>query len=290
FSGTEILRAAKRAGIKARRVSTTWARLAKTPLPAIAEHREGRFFVLAKVGPDRVLIQDPLANRPLTVDREQFAAAWTGRLILLTRRAGLLQADRKFDFAWFIPAILKYRRLLAEVLVASFCLQIFALVSPLFFQVVIDKVLVHHGLSTLDVLVFGLIVVSVFEVILGVLRTYVFSHTTNRIDVELGAKLFSHLLALPLAYFQSRRVGDSVARVRELENIRSFLTGSALTLVIDLVFTLVFLAVMYYYSPTLTYIVLATIPCYVGLSLLVTPTFRRRLEEKFHRGAAEQAL
>jgi subfamily B ATP-binding cassette protein HlyB/CyaB len=290
FSSTEVLRAAKRTGVKARRVSTKWTRLAKTPLPAIAEHREGRFFVLAKVGPDKVLIQDPLASRPLTIDRAQFAEAWTGRLILLTRRAGLLRADRKFDFSWFIPAILKYRRLLGEVLIASFCLQIFALVSPLFFQVVIDKVLVHHGLSTLDVLVFGLIIVSVFEVILGTLRTYVFSHTTNRIDVELGAKLFSHLLALPLAYFQSRRVGDSVARVRELENIRSFLTGSALTLVIDLFFTLVFLAVMYYYSPTLTYIVLGTIPCYVALSLLMTPAFRRRLEEKFNRGAENQAF
>ena len=129
----------------------------------------------------------------------------------------------------------KYRRLLGEVLVASFFLQLFALISPLFFQVVIDKVLVHQSMSTLVVLVLGLSAVSVFEAILGGLRTYVFAHTTNRIDVELGARLFRHLLALPLGYFQARRVGDSVARVRELESIRSFLTSSALTLVIDLV-------------------------------------------------------
>ena len=123
--------------------------------------------------------------------------------------------------------------------------------SPLFFQVVIDKVLVHRSISTLDVLLIGLVVVTVFETVLGILRTYVFSHTTNRIDVELGARLFRHLLALPIGYFQSRRVGDLVARVRELENIRNFLTGSALTLMIDLFFTVVFIAVMYLYSPLL---------------------------------------
>ena len=117
-------------------------------------------------------------------------------------------------------------------------------VSPLFFQVVVDKVLVNRTLSTLNVLIIGLVAVSVFETVLGILRTYLFSHTTNRIDVELGARLFRHLLALPIAYFQARRVGDSIARVRELENIRNFLTGSALTLVIDLFFTFVFLAVM----------------------------------------------
>jgi len=146
----------------------------------------------------------------------------------------------------------KCRRLLSEVLLASFFLQLFALVTPLFFQVITDKVLTHRGYTTLDVLVFGLITVSIFETILGGLRTYVFSHTTNRIDVELGARLFRHLIALPIAYFEARRPGDSVARVRELENIRNFLTNSALTLVIDLGFAFVFLAVMFYYSPTLT--------------------------------------
>src|SRR5262249_6494824 len=162
--------------------------------------------------------------------------------------AGLSDVTRRFDITWFLGAIHKYRHLLSEVLLASFFLQLFALVSPLFFQVVIDKVLVHRALSTLDVLVIGLLAISAFETILGILPTYLFAHTPNRIDVELGARLFHHLLALPMAYFQARRVGDSVARVRELENIRNFLTSSALTLVIDLFFTFVFLAVMFFYS------------------------------------------
>ena len=149
-----------------------------------------------------------------------------------TRRRSLTDLARRFDVTWFVGAIHKYRHRLGEVLLASFFLQLFALVSPLFFQIIIDKVLVHRSMSTLDVLLIGLLAISVFETVLGVLRTYVFAHTTNRIDVELGARLFRHLLALPIAYFQARRVGDSVARVRELENIRNFLTSSALTLVI----------------------------------------------------------
>ena len=125
---------------------------------------------------------------------------------------------------------------------------------------------------------------------MGTLRTYVFSHTTNRIDVELGARLFRHLLALPIAYFQARRVGDFVARVRELENIRNFLTSSALTLVIDLFFTFVFVAVMFFYSPLLTWVVLGSFPFYIAISAGATPIFRRRLEEKFQRGAENQAF
>lgn len=157
----------------------------------------------------------------------------------------------KFDISWFIPAIIKHKKLLTEVLVASFFIQLFALITPLFFQVIIDKVLVHRGLTTLDVLAIGLLAISVFDVILNGLRTYLLSHTTNRVDVTLGASLFKHLVSLPINYFQTRQVGTTVARVRELETIRNFITGSALTLIIDLFFTFVFFAVMYYYSPTL---------------------------------------
>src|SRR5690348_4772616 len=222
--------------------------------------------------------------------RAQFEAAWDGRLVLITRRAGLSDLSRRFDITWFLGAIHKYRHLLTEILIASFFLQLFALVTPLFFQVVIDKVLVHHSLSTLDVLMIGLVAIALFEGTLGALRTYLFAHTTNRIDVELGARLFRHLLALPIAYFQARRVGDSVARVRELENIRQFLTSSALTLVIDLFFTFVFIAVMFYYSPMLTFVVLGAFPFYIAISAGVTPLFRRRLDEKFRRGADNQAF
>jgi subfamily B ATP-binding cassette protein HlyB/CyaB len=290
FTATDILRAARSVGLKARAVSSDWSRLGQTQLPAIALSSDGRYVILAQVAEGKVLIHDPDIQRPTELSRDDFEKSWTRKLILVTRRAGFASEIRKFDFSWFIPAILKYKRLLGEVLLASFFIQLFALVTPLFFQVVIDKVLVHRGLTTLDVLAFGLLVVYLFEVVLGGLRTYVFSHTSNRIDVGLGADLFKHLLRLPLAYFEARRVGDTVARVRELEGIRNFLTGSALTLVVDLLFTVVFFAVMYLYSPMLLLVVLGAIPFYVLLAWIVTPILRARLNEKFNRGAENQAF
>jgi len=287
---TEILRCAKDLKLKARAIESNWERLAGTTFPAIAQRTDGSFFIISKVANDAALILDPIVGRPQSIDRAAFEAQWSGRLVLMTRRAGLGELARRFDITWFLQAMHKYRRLLGEVLVASFFLQLFALVSPLFFQVVIDKVLVHRGLTTLDVIVIGLLVVSTFESVLTALRTYVFSHTTNRIDVELGARLFKHLVALPISYFEARRAGDSVARVRELENIRTFLTSSALTLVIDLFFTFVFLAVMACYSLFLTGIVLASFPFYILISVLVTPIFRHHLNEKFNRGAENQAF
>ncbi len=290
FGVPEMLRCAKEFGLKARTYKTSWHRLASTPLPGIAVLKDGGFLFLAKVGDGKAIVQSPLSPRPSLITQAELEATWDGQLVLMTRRVGLLDLSRRFDITWFQSAIYKYRHVLARVLVASFFLQVFALISPLFFQVVIDKVLVHRSLSTLDVLVIGLVAISLFETVLGILRTYIFAHTTNRIDVELGARLFRHLLALPIAYFQSRRVGDSVARVRELENIRNFLTSSALTLIIDLFFTFVFLAVMYVYSPMLTMTVLASFPIYIAISVIATPMFRRRLNEKFERGAENQAL
>lgn len=301
LASSDLLRAAKHLGLKAKVATTTPDRLSLAALPALAKlsDAEGkdRWVVLAQCDGQRVLFQDPQAAgggrptiEPLEVFSRHWAEAGKGQLLVVTSRASLVGSLAKFDFSWFIPAIVKYRKLLTEVLVVSLFLQLFALISPLFFQVVMDKVLVHRGMSTLDVLVLGLLFVVVFESVLTGLRAYVFSHTTSRIDVELGARLFQHLLRLPLAYFQARRVGDSVARVRELENIRSFLTGNALTLVLDVIFSVLFIAVMLFYSVPLTLIVLASLPLYTLVSLLVVPVLRGRLNEKFARGAENQSL
>lgn len=298
FATTDILLAAKQLDLQVKVVKVDAARLAKTPLPAIAVGRNAagqtEFFILARVDYNaegvHVLIQSPAVGRPESLLLSELQARWTNELILFTSRASIAGELTKFDFTWFIPAIVKYRKLLGQVLLVSFVLQLFALITPLFFQVVMDKVLVHRGFTTLDVIAVGLTVVVVFEVSLTALRSFVFAHTTSRIDVELGARLFRHLLTLPLTYFQARRVGDSVARVRELENIRSFLTGNAITLVLDLLFSVVFIAVMLTYSGWLTLIVVVSLPCYVILSALFTPVLRVRLNEKFNRGAENQAF
>jgi subfamily B ATP-binding cassette protein HlyB/CyaB len=285
-----MLRCAKAFGLKARTIKTDWDRLVRAPLPGIAVLNQGGFLVVGKADGNEVLVQRPSDPRPQRLTRAEFEALWDGRLVLMARRATLSDLSRRFDITWFLGAIRKYRHLLGEVLIASFFLQVFALVSPLFFQVVIDKVLVHRGISTLEVLVIGLAAIAVFEAILGGLRTYLFSHTTNRIDVELGARLYHHLASLPLMYFQTRRVGDSIARVQELENIRNFLTSSALTFIIDFMFAAIFIAVMFMYSPMLTLIVLGAFPFYIGISAIATPMFRQRLDEKFRRGAENQAF
>ncbi|WP_425060142.1 Toxin RTX-I translocation ATP-binding protein [Sporomusa carbonis] len=284
-----LLRAAKEIGLKAKKTSTTATKLSRLALPAMAILINGQFALIVKADAERVLVYDPFKERPITVTHDVFAGAWTGEVILLARRFSLASLEREFNFRWFIPSIVKFKRFFGEVLLTSFFLQTFGLIAPLFTQVIIDKVLVHKGVSTLDILVVGLLFINLFEGVLGVLRSYLFSHTTNRVDVILGAKLFNHLLGLPLQYFEVRRVGDTVARVRELENIRQFLTGSTLTVVLDLFFAVIFIAAMFFYSAKLTLITLASLPIFILLSVIVTPILKERLNQKFACGAEVQS-
>ena len=222
--------------------------------------------------------------------RDQLEAIWSGELVLITTRENVGTTARDFDVAWFIPQIIKYRRLIGEVLLVTLGINLLGLASPLFFQNVIDKVLVHNTLDTLTVLVIGFTVVSVWETAFGWLRTRLYSETSQKIDVELGAKLFRHLLGLPLGYFEARRVGDIAMRVRQLETIREFLTNASLSVFVDPLFTLVFLAVMWIYSVKLFLISVLTIPAYFAVAVFVTRPLRARIEEKFERGAANNAL
>lgn len=286
----DIVLILRKLGMKAKTVDIESSRLAATPLPAIAKAITGDFFIIARSTDGKVLVHHPAAIRPDVITIEELESRWTGTLVLVRSDSHHAASNSKFDFTWFIPSLVKYRKLLAEVLLVSFVLQILALVTPLFFQVVMDKVLVHHGISTLDVIAIGLVVVMVFETILSGLRSYVFSHTASRIDVELGTKLFRHLLALPMPYFQARRVGDSVARMRELENIRTFLTGNSVTLVLDVIFSIVFIGVMFYYSGWLTLIVVLSLPFYVIVSLFITPALRKKIDESASKGAENQAF
>ena len=304
FDVQTLLLAAKSLGLTAKSLRQDPKRLGKAPLPAVAQDREGRFFIVARIeapkaatadqpaapAPDAKVLIQHAGQPPAVIPLSELLATWTGELIFFTSKASFSGQMAKFDFTWFIPAIVKYRRLLTEILLISFVLQLIGLVTPLFFQVVMDKVLVNHAMKTLNVIAIGLVCATVFEAVLSGIRTWVFAHTSSKIDVELGARLFRHLLNLPLAYFQSRRVGDSVARIRELENIRSFLTGNVMTLVLDLLFSFVFLGVMLWYSAWLTLIVVLSIPVYVLLSVVFTPVIRARLDDKFNKSAENQSF
>jgi len=294
FGLEDLGRVAKRLDLTARIRDAGISDFPKLPLPALAETVDEEVVLLLKVedtgAASRFLVQRGGGARPEIWTDEEMRARASGRLLLMTSREKMVGDTRPFDISWFIPALVRYRGPLRDVLIASFFLQLMGLVSPIFFQLVIDKVLVHQSMTTLDVLAFGLAAVLIFETLMSGLRNWLFAHTTNRVDSELSARMFRHLLNLPLSYFEARRVGDSIARVRELERIREFLTSNAVTVVIDLVFTIVFFAVMYFYSPLLTMIVLLSIPLYVAISVLISPGLRAKLEEKFRRGAENQAF
>ena len=290
-SGQDIVRVAKRIGLKSRLLEGQVSkRLATIPTPAILRMKDGSYRILALRLPNGELrIADPLTRIAKNETPEEIAAAWDGGIILVTRRwggAGVNPAT--FGFRWFLPSIWRYRKSLAHVLIASLFVQLFALITPLFFQIVIDKVLVHKGLSTLIVIVVGLFAIGIFDVALQYLRSYALSHTTSWIDVELGSRVFDHLLRLPISYFETRPTGQTVARVREVENIRNFLTGQGLSSLIDLLFAFVFVAVLFVYSTKLTLIVLGSIPLYLLIAFVIRPQLRQKINERFDTGAASQ--
>ena len=290
-SESDLLRAAKILGLKAHIVRRpSWRRLARAPTPAILRFKSGDYCVFTGQTPSGLFrIVDPITRIPREFTIAELVSEIDPIVILVARQVlGAGVDPRSFGFRWFAPSLWRYRKPLIHVLIASFFVQIFALVSPLFFQVVIDKVLTHRGYSTLFVLVGGLAAIGLFDVALQYLRTYALSHTTNRIDVELGQRLFRHLARLPVSYFETRPTGQTVARMRELETIRAFLTGQGLFSALDLFFAFVFFAVLFAYSWKLTLIVLATIPFYLLIAGVARPLLRERLNEKFNRGAESQ--
>jgi subfamily B ATP-binding cassette protein HlyB/CyaB len=288
---TELLLGAKALGLVAKSYTTDWTRLDKLTFPVMAELAGNNYIViLKKEANGDLLIADPRLGRPAVVAQDSFTPAWTGRLLLLKPTLEQSQASRPFGLSWFLPAIWKYRRLMGEILAAAFVIQLFGLGMPLFTQVMIDKVLMHKSLSTLHVLAVGMLLAILFEGILTLLRQHLLAHTTNRIDVTLGARLVSHMLRMPLRYFEARRVGDTMSRVRGLEAIRQFITGASLNAAMDLLFVVVFIAVMFLYSVPLTFVLLGMLPLFILLSVVMAPLMRERMEEKFDRSAESQAF
>lgn len=287
----DVVRAANLIGLKARiLIDVTAKRMTSLPLPALARFTSGGFGVLAAGSERGTLRLVDLVNRTTREGQPGDILAMTsGEILLIARRLTGPGADPKsYGFSWFLSSVARYRKPLAQVMIASLFVQFCALATPLFFQLVVDKVLVHKASSTLLVLVVGLAALGLFETLLQYLRAYTLTHTTNRIDVELGRRLFHHLLRLPLSYFETRPAGQTVARVRELETIRNFLTGQGLTSILDLLFVVIFIGALFLYSPTLTWLVLGSMPIYMLIAIVIRPLLRDKIDEKFNRGARSQ--
>lgn len=281
----ELLRIAKNAGFKAKIKEMTLSETKKYPIPAIFILKNETYGVVLKINydEDKALIFIPEEKNPREVTYDEFNELSTGELIFFSHK--MIDDKIKFGFKWFYKEILKYKQVLAEVMLGSFIVQLFGLITPLFTQVILDKVIVHRSMSTLNVLGIAFVVVALFEFVLNLTRNYIFMHTANKIDAKLGAKLFRHLFALPFVYFESRKVGNIIARVRELDQIREFITNKSVSVLIDLFFSSVFLIVMFVYSRVLTLIVLAIVALIAVLYVTVTPELRNRLNDKFQMGA-----
>lgn len=286
----DVINGAEKIGLQIRRLLVShWQDLQRITFPALLQwQQEGHWAIAYGVRGDRLLIGDPMnpGQTCESVPRALVEASWDGQLW----QAELIQKQEQFNLSWFLPAVWRFRGLLTEVLTASFTLQLLGLATPVITQVIIDKVMVQESLPTLDVMAIGLLGVAVFEAVLGILRMFIFTHTTNRLDMALSAQLFRHLLRLPLSYFEARRVGDTVARVQELEEIRQFLTSTALTVILDSIFSVVYLGMMAYYNLKLTGVALAVIPLFAILTLIATPILRVWLNETFNRSADSQSF
>ena len=287
ISPEEIIRIAQDNGfkVKKKKISINELVISKYPTPAIIRKKTGEYLVLlaVKEAENRAMILIPTEKAPNSISIEELQKEIEDYILVLKHK--LISDEVKFGFKWFFTEILKYKKIVGQVLLGSFVIQLFGLVTPLFTQVILDKVLVHRTLSTLNVLAFAFIFVSIFELLLNLARNYIFIHTTSKIDAKLGAKLFKHLFRLYYIYFENRQVGNIAARVRELDRIREFITDKSVSVILDLFFSLVFIAIMLMYSIKLTMISVTFIAIIGIIFVLITPELRIRLEDKFQMGA-----
>lgn len=289
----DLMRALRMMGLKSRTVGPlSLKRILRMPKPAIVQLNDGTFGILtSSPQPDLLNLIDPVKRSVRQVAANDLQPLLSGTAILVARRfLDTRGSPEKLGFVWFWPSLWKYRHPVFHVFLASLIIQIFALITPLFFQVVIDKVLAHRSYSTLMVIAVGIVGISLFELVLQYLRHYVLSHTTNRLDVELGQRLFAHLIRLPISYFETRPTGQTVARLREIETIREFLTGQGLTAILDAIFAMIFIAVLFMYSETLALIVVLTIPIYFLIATVIRPPLKTLIEDKFSKAAANQQM
>ncbi|MDR0439681.1 MAG: peptidase domain-containing ABC transporter, partial [Candidatus Accumulibacter sp.] len=267
------------------------------PSPETPNPSNARPGLVVQADAEQILLFLPGANAPKTLPLPEFSALYAGTLFQLALASpplkdpdNALNAQRRFGFRWFVPELLKHRRVWRDVLTASLIIQVLALGMPLFTQVIIDKVVVHHTESTLIVIGIGMAVFMIFSSLLSWVRQYLVLHTGNRVDAVLGAAVLDHLFQLPPRYFEQRPTGVIAARLHGVESIREFVASAAVTLILDLPFLCIFIGIMFYYNVTLTLVSLSLIACIVVLSLVVAPIFRARLNEQVLLGARNQAF
>lgn len=284
-----IAEAGETLGFHTRGLRAAYDHLLKIKLPAIAHWEGYHYIVLYEARPDRVVVADPaIGLRRLS--REEFEKGWSGYLLLFEPTPKLEEVEEsRTTYGRFLPLLKPYRKLLFEIFLASLLLQLFGLATPIFTQVIVDKVLVQQSLSMLNTLLIGMLLIAFFLTMTSALRFYLLVHTARRLDMQMVVNFYQHVMSLPLRYFEERKVGDIMKRFGENARIRDFLTGRALGVVLDTMMIFVYLALMFYYNVKLTLLALVFIPGYVALTAIFTPIFKRQFREAFEQSARAES-
>ena len=287
-----LVRAAKDLKLKARAYEgVTREGMKNMVYPAIIHMKNGQYIVITGMRGDKMYIIDPSYKmEPMEANVAKVLEDWTGEMILFTRRFSLEEKAKEFGFSWFLPVITKYKKYLTSVFGISLIMQLLGLATPIFTQVIIDKVLVHRSTDALDILIIGMILTNLFTTWMTSLRSYLITNITIKMDVVLSSQLFKNITALPVKYFDKWQVGDVVSRVGELENLRSFITGSSLTIVLDIIFAVVYGVAMVYYSRILSLVVAVIIPCFIILNAVVAPIYKKLINDRFLIGAENRSF
>lgn len=290
LSWERLIAIAKKYKLHSESLQATADELREISVPAIVRMKNGSFALLVVNNDEAVFLIDPRLEKPIALSQHQFQEVWSGEVLTFSATYNWAFFKKKYNLPWFFMVIGHYKRYLYEVLAAAFFLQLMGIAMPLITQVIIDKVIGNKGYSTLTVIGSGMVIFFFMQALLSGLRTYLLNHTTNKLDAILGTRLFRHLISLPLPYYESRRVGDTLMRVGALNSVREFLTGQALMTILDVFFSVVFIAFMLWYSVPLTGIALLVIPLYVVQNIWAVPIVKRKIEAVWRTGAANNAF
>ena len=276
--------------VKAALIRPTVDELREVEYPAIAKMNDGAFVTIGSANDEVVLMLDPRERKPTAVSVKQFVESWSNEMMVFSAKFSWDFFKKKYNLDWFMMVIMRYKKPLTEVLIASFFLQLMGIGMPLITQVIIDKVIGNNGMSTLMVIGCSMVVFFIMQGLITFMKTYLMNHTTNKLDAILGTRMFRHLIALPLPYYERRRVGDTLLRVGALNGIRNFLTGTGLSTILDVLFSFVFIAFMFWYSVPLTLIALVTIPLYVIQNIWAVPIIREKIKAVWRTMAMNNAF
>ena len=286
----KLRKIAKKYGVKSTLIRPTADELREVNYPAVAKMNDGAYIAIGSANDEVVLAIDPRESKPLALPIKEFLESWSNELLIFSAAFSWTYFKKRFNIDWFFKVIGHYKQPLGEVLTASLFLQLMGIAMPLITQVIIDKVIGNAGYSTLTVIGVGMVIFFFMQSLLTFIKTYIMNHTTNKLDAILGTRLFRHLIALPLPYYERRRVGDTLMRVGALGQIRQFLTGTGLMTILDVLFSVVFIGFMFWYSVPLTLISLAIVPMYIAQNIWAVPIIKRKIEAVWRTGAMNNAF